>query len=67
TTITSLLPPLLMLFFGGETLKDFAFALVIGLVAGAYSSIGVASPIYAVWKEREPKYKALKKRFSQAS
>ena len=67
TSLTSLLPPLVMLFFGGETLKDFAFALVIGLLAGAYSSIGVASPIYAMWKEREPKFQALKKRYANMS
>ena len=67
TSLTSLIPPLVMLFFGGETLKDFAFALVIGLLAGAYSSIGVASPIYAMWKEREPKFQALKKRYANMS
>jgi len=67
TSITSLIPPLAMLLFGGETLKDFAFALVIGLLSGVYSSVGVASPIYAMWKEREPKFQALKKRYQQAS
>lgn len=67
TSLTSLIPPLVMLFFGGETLKDFAFALVIGLVVGAYSSVGVASPIYSMWKEREPKFQALKKKYEQAS
>ncbi len=67
TSVTSLIPPVVMLFFGGETLKDFAFALVIGLVAGAYSSVGVASPIYAMWKEREPKFQALKKKYAKAS
>jgi SecD/SecF fusion protein len=67
TSVTSLIPVLVMLFFGGETLKDFAFALAVGLVAGAYSSVGVASPIYAMWKEREPKFQALKKRYAQAS
>lgn len=64
TTLTSLIPVLVMLFFGGETLKDFAFALAIGLFSGAYSSIGVAAPLYAIWKEREPKYKALAKKFA---
>ncbi len=65
TSITSLIPPVVMLFFGGATLKDFAFALVVGLISGAYSSVGVASPIYAIWKEREPKFKALKKKYAQ--
>ena len=54
TTLTSLIPVLAMLLFGGETLKDFAFAMVIGLVCGSYSSIAVASPLYAMWKTREP-------------
>lgn len=67
TSLTSLIPPLVMLFFGGETLKDFAFALAIGLVAGAYSSVGVAAPIFTMWKEREPKFAALKKRYADAS
>ena len=66
TTITSLIPVLVMLFFGGETLKDFALALSIGLLVGAYSSIGVALPLYAMWKESEPKYAALKKKYADA-
>ncbi len=66
TTITSLLPVVVMLFFGGETLQDFALALTIGLTIGAYSSIGVASPLYAMWKETEPKYAALRKKYASA-
>ncbi|MDH4139363.1 MAG: protein translocase subunit SecF [Coriobacteriia bacterium] len=65
TSVTSLIPPLMLLFFGGTTLNDFAFALVVGLISGAYSSVGVASPIYAIWKEREPKFRALKKKYEQ--
>lgn len=67
TTLTSLIPVVVLLFFGGSTLKDFAFALSIGLFSGAYSSIGVAAPLFAVWKETEPKYKALAKRYANAS
>ena len=52
TTLTSLIPVLAMLFFGGETLKDFAFAMSIGLICGSYSSIAVAAPLYAMWKTR---------------
>ncbi|GAB4288509.1 MAG: protein translocase subunit SecF [Coriobacteriia bacterium] len=63
TSLTSLIPVVCLLAFGGATLKDFAFALFIGMMAGAYSSIGVASPIYALWKEREPKFQALKKKY----
>ena len=63
TTLTSLIPVLAMLLFGGETLKDFAFAMVIGLVCGSYSSIAVATPMFALWKTREPRYAKLQKKF----
>ena len=66
TTACSLIPVVVLLFFGGSTLKDFALALTIGLAVGAYSSIGVAAPLYALWKEREPKYAALAKKFARA-
>ena len=57
TSLTTLLPLLAILLFGGETLKDFAFALFIGIASGTYSSIFVACPLLVVWKEREPKYR----------
>ena len=66
TTLTSLIPVLAMLFFGGETLKDFAFAMAVGLIAGSYSSIAVATPLYAMWKSREPGSKKLIKRFGDS-
>lgn len=66
TSITSLIPVVCLLFLGGPTLQDFAFALTIGMISGAYSSIGVASPIYAMWKETEPRYQALKKKYAAA-
>ncbi|HEY7528361.1 MAG TPA: protein translocase subunit SecF [Candidatus Deferrimicrobiaceae bacterium] len=50
TTLTVLLSSLSLLFFGGVVLKEFALALLIGLVVGTYSSIFVASPIVAVWR-----------------
>ena len=63
TTLTSLVPVLAMLLFGGETLKDFAFAMVIGLIIGSYSSIGIAVPLYSMWKTREPRNAALVRRY----
>ncbi|MCI8468491.1 MAG: protein translocase subunit SecD [Eggerthellaceae bacterium] len=63
TTLTSLIPVLAMLLFGGETLKDFAFAMVIGLIAGSYSSIAIATPLYCMWKTREPRYAKLRKKY----
>ena len=52
-----------MLIFGGETLKDFAFAMAVGLIAGSYSSIAVATPLYAMWKTREEKNAKLVKKY----
>jgi SecD/SecF fusion protein len=54
TQVTTLLPILALYFFGGDTLKDFAFALLVGILAGGLSSIGIAAPLAALWKEREP-------------
>jgi SecD/SecF fusion protein len=56
TTFITLLPIAALYFFGGETLKDFAFALLVGIGSGAYSSIFLAVPLVAVLKEREPEY-----------
>jgi SecD/SecF fusion protein len=56
TSFCTLLPVLALFFFGGETLKDFAFALIVGIVSGAYSSIFIASPVLTHWKEREEVY-----------
>ena len=57
TTIAILLPLLAILLFGGPTLKDFAMALTIGVVAGTYSSFFVAAPLVTIWKEREPQFR----------
>jgi SecD/SecF fusion protein len=57
TTIALLLPLVAILIFGGPTLKDFAFALTIGVLTGTYSSFFVASPLVVLWKEREPRYR----------
>ncbi len=67
TSITALIPvgSLLILgsyILGATTLQEFALALLIGLFAGAYSSIFIASPLLAVLKEREPRYRDIKAR-----
>jgi preprotein translocase SecF subunit len=62
TTLTTLLPIITILIFGGDTLKDFAFALFLGVFLGAYSSVFVASPLLAIWKEREPRYAAVREK-----
>ena len=59
TTLMTLIPVLCLLFFGGTTLKDFAFALFLGVASGAYSSIFIASPVLTILKEREPQYRKL--------
>ncbi|HEY7344315.1 MAG TPA: protein translocase subunit SecD [Gaiella sp.] len=56
TTFITLLPIVSLLLFGGETLKDFAFALLVGIGAGAYSSIFIGAPLVAVFKEKEPEF-----------
>jgi hypothetical protein len=56
TSFCTLLPITALLFFGGVTLKDFAFALLVGVASGAYSSIFIASPVLTEWKEREPTF-----------
>jgi preprotein translocase subunit SecF len=67
TSLVALLPVGSLLFvgtwvFGGLALKDFALALFVGLLTGAYSSIFVATPLLAWLKEREPRYRALRER-----
>jgi preprotein translocase subunit SecF len=67
TTLVALLPVGSLLIvgsgiFGAVTLRDFALALFVGLAVGAYSSIFVATPILAWWKEKEEKHRALRER-----
>jgi preprotein translocase subunit SecF len=67
TSITALLPILSLLvigsfILGATSLEEFATALFIGLLSGAYSSIFVASPVLALLKEREPKWAAVRRR-----
>jgi SecD/SecF fusion protein len=56
TSLVVLMPVGSLLLFGGETLKDFAFALLVGVLSGAYSSIFIATPVLVEWKEREQTY-----------
>jgi SecD/SecF fusion protein len=56
TTFITLLPIAALEVLGGATLQDFAFALLIGVTSGAYSSIFIAAPLLTMWKEREPEY-----------
>jgi SecD/SecF fusion protein len=56
TTFITLLPVASLYVLGGDTLKDFAFALLVGIGAGSYSSIFLAAPLLAMLKEREPDF-----------
>lgn len=67
TSIAAVLPVLSLLvlgsgIMGAETLRDFALALFVGLLTGSYSSIFIASPLVAMLKERESRYRALRNR-----
>jgi preprotein translocase subunit SecF len=70
TSLASLLPIAGLLvvgafLLGAETLKDLALALFVGVAAGTYSSIFIAPPIVAAWKEREPRYAQLRARVAR--
>jgi SecD/SecF fusion protein len=57
TSFCTALPVIGLLVLGGETLQDFALALLIGTISGTYSSIFIAPPVLLHWKEREPIFK----------
>ena len=69
TTACTLMPIVALLLFGGvagsSELQDFAFALLIGVASGAYSSIFIASPVLTHWKEREAQYRARRRRIEE--
>jgi len=62
TSFTAALPVLMLFLFGGETLQDFAIALLIGTLSGTYSSVFIASQVLTAWKEREPIYRRRRQR-----
>jgi preprotein translocase subunit SecF len=70
TSLVALLPVMSLLIIGSRVLgatalEDFALALAAGLFIGSYSSIFVAAPLLAWWKEKEPQYRALSERRSR--
>lgn len=54
TSLTTLIVVLFLFFMGGEVLRDFSFALLIGVLVGTYSSIFVASPVLVEWHLKSP-------------
>jgi SecD/SecF fusion protein len=65
TSFSTLLGVVSLLVFGGAILKDFAFAMLVGIVSGTYSSIFIASPVLTAWKEREPGYARRRERIAE--
>ena len=59
TTFTVLLTLFSLFLFGGETLRNFALALIIGFTMGAYSSIFIAGSLLAWWRERRSQYQVV--------
>lgn len=56
TSLTTLLPVIAMYLFGGEVVSNFAFAFLIGIIAGTYSSMCVVGAILVAWYNRSPKF-----------
>ena len=65
TSFTTLLGVISLLIFGGATLQDFAFAMLVGIASGTYSSIFIASPVLTAWKEREPGFVRRRQRIAE--
>jgi SecD/SecF fusion protein len=66
TSFTTLMGVGSLLIFGGATLQDFAFAMLVGIASGTYSSIFIASPVLNAWKEREPGFVRRRQRITEA-
>jgi SecD/SecF fusion protein len=60
------LPTLALMIFGGATLKDFALAMLVGTISGAYSSVFIAAPVLTEWMERVPAFRARRARLAAA-
>lgn len=67
TSFSTGLPVLALLLFGGETLKDFALAMLIGTISGAYSSVFIAAPVLTESLQRSPVFRARRKRLIEAN
>jgi SecD/SecF fusion protein len=65
TSLSTLMSVAALLTFGGDTLKDFAFALLVGIASGTYSSIFIASPVLTAWKEREAVFVQRRRRIAE--
>ncbi|HWM62902.1 MAG TPA: protein translocase subunit SecD [Solirubrobacterales bacterium] len=66
TGLSSVFLVTVLLIFGGATLQDFAFAMMVGIFSGTYSSIFIAAPVLNAWKEREPGFTRRRERIVAA-
>ena len=60
TSGLTLLVVISLFFLGGEVIHDFAFSLLVGLIAGSYSTVFIATPLLAYWHQRMPFHAARK-------
>lgn len=65
TIFTTTIAVLALLIFGSESISNFSFALLIGLIAGTYSSIYIAAQLWLVWKNKELKKKGVIKTYKE--
>lgn len=65
TSITTLVPVLSLFILGGAMLRDFAFALLVGISIGTFSTIFIATPIIALWKDKEHRYVLIRKKLAK--
>lgn len=65
TGLSSVFLVSVLFIFGGVTLQDFAFAMIVGIASGTYSSIFIAAPVLTAWKEREPAYRRRRERIDE--
>jgi MFS superfamily sulfate permease-like transporter len=66
TTFITLVPIVALFLFGGATLQDFAFAIMVGILIGAVSTIFIATPLLTVLMERDPEWARRKDRVGDA-
>ncbi len=66
TGLSSVFLVTVLLIFGGATLQAFAFAMMVGIFSGTYSSIFIAAPVLNAWKEREPSFQQRRERITAA-
>jgi SecD/SecF fusion protein len=67
TTFITLVPIVSLFLFGGATLQDFAFAIMVGILIGAVSTIFIATPLLTVLMERDPEWARRRDREGEAA